>query len=391
MLTSVHLRILSPGHARQARSASLDAFPLFAKLPPELRQEIWRTSLLAERTVKLSLMPRIGIDSMINSRGDAITRLEWPHDEPYGVLDENVPALSNIFGVNRESRDVALSHYRIRLPCWRVIRPKTPCETLRHFILYLNPEYDFLRIDAQLGHLADFIHDLKTKHDPHHIGLLNLVLDGNVLRGPAGLISIDPASLEAPQRTSFEEAICQLREIFFLHEQAASRLNLGFYTAPPTCDYRLNRALPAKAMTMGFSRLGADPRPIQEHLKTVFICGDPGDDVRLWNHYIQQHFGSIQARASILMTTFMRQRDVRNRQTAEESLQMEEDAWVHEVSTRNSPGKVIIEGSEHSDVCTAFGFWLLPVDTFDRMPRSGGGPYFDLTEEWPELVLLDLP
>ncbi|KAI1171681.1 hypothetical protein F4777DRAFT_564530 [Nemania sp. FL0916] len=392
MQTPAHLRIFPSPGPRQAESESLDTFPLFRKLPPELRQKIWRIALLRERLTKFRLLPRIGIDDMVRNRGDDITRLEQLENEVYGVLDENVPALSSVFHVNRESRDVALSHYRVHLPCWRIIRPKTPREILRRVIFYLNPEYDFLRINADFGHVADFIHDLKETYDPRHRGVLNLVVHPGLLQGPAGLVSMNPASLDNPQRTSFMETIRQLDEIFFLHEQVPGRVNIGVYSAPSTLDYRLNRALPAHASTTGFTRLGPDPRPIRDHLENVFIGEDPCDTVNLWNGYINQHFRSLgmpKTRSSILMTTLWHFDDVRNRRMAEEALQKEEDAWLNETSKRWPPAKAIVEGLEHSNVSTAFGFWLLPVNAFDDLPRRGA-EFLDLREKWPQLVLSNL-
>ncbi|KAI0146086.1 hypothetical protein GGR57DRAFT_479471 [Xylariaceae sp. FL1272] len=293
MSVPVHLRIFSLDDVRRTQSPSLDAFRLFRKLPPEFRQQIWRTALLAQRIVRLKVIPRDWVNYMMKEQGDATARLEPPPDETYGVVDENVPALSSVFHVNRESRDVALSHYRIHLPCWRLTRRNTSAQNFRRFVFYLNPEYDFLRIEAHFGTLVDFIHDMKGKHDPRHVGILNLVVDSGLLHGPNELRSIIPNSLEAPQRMSFQETIFQLREIFFIHEQTAGRLNLGFHTAPPTCDYRFNRALPANALTMGFVRQGPDPRPIHEYLKNVFVSGRPSEGVRLWNNYVQEHYGSL--------------------------------------------------------------------------------------------------
>ncbi|KAI8629867.1 hypothetical protein F5Y19DRAFT_429963 [Xylariaceae sp. FL1651] len=129
------------------------------------------------------------------------------------------------------------------------------------------------------------------------------------------LIKINPASLDTPQRTSFVETIRHLREIF-LHEQVAGRINLGFLTAPLTCYDRLNRALPANATSMGFACLGPDPRPIRADLGNIFICEESCDIVRLWNDYIDQHFGRIgmpQTMSSILVTRLWHHDDVHSR------------------------------------------------------------------------------
>lgn len=98
--------------------------------------------------------------------------------ERYYTILYRSDLLSKLLRVNRESREEALMFFRVHIPCRFSATRKG---RTAHGTLHINPEWDFLHISAEWpakNTLISTLYHLKTMHDPRHVGLLNLAVDG---------------------------------------------------------------------------------------------------------------------------------------------------------------------------------------------------------------------
>lgn len=178
MSSQPHLQIFNSSQATHNEGSNLPLFPL---LPKELRFKIWRHALQRRRIIHLRLN---------NQRGQTATQAGENTDstsngERYFTIVDGSQFLSKLLRVNSESREEALIFFRVHLPC-RFIGGATREAPMGHGTLHFNPEWDFLHVSAERpakDTLVDFLYHLKTIHDPRHVGLLNLAVDGNGLNG----------------------------------------------------------------------------------------------------------------------------------------------------------------------------------------------------------------
>ncbi|KAI1376888.1 hypothetical protein F4677DRAFT_77183 [Hypoxylon crocopeplum] len=378
-------------------TAPLQMFHLFPTLPPELRIKIWHHALERRRIIKVRLRHRFLMDAVLSQQ--VVCRPEKREEERYGVVVDGYQTLSKLFRVSRESRDAASRFYRVHLPCW-LIKSATRNLTMKPGILYFNPEHDFLYISNDACPVVNFLHDLKTIHDPRNIGLLNLAIDSNGLTGRGSLSSINPTELDPPLKTSFTETLSQLHEVFFVQIQRAGRHVFGSRSGAPTSENQQNPSFPITAMALNFDRPLPDPRPIGQDLGKVFVKDDPGRMLHAWQSLLHTYLEGPempQTEHRVLLSFAPTSYDVYDHRDAEEWLRKEEETWVKETSRDDQSEKVPEKDSEVS-VRTAFGFWLFPVHPFGALPenpndgiRDEGPRIMDLKEHWPELAFLDLP
>jgi len=217
MSSQQHLQIFTSG--RTTHDEELN-FPLFPLLPQEIRLMIWRHSLQRQRIIRLLLkgQTKQTATQAAESTGSA------SKSERYCAFVHGYQVLTKLLRVNSESREAALEFYRVHLPC-RLTGERTEEGTTRPGTLHFNPEYDFLHISSESpvkDTLVDFLYHLKTTHDPHRVGLLNLAVElrdlcGNDLHGSESL------DLDAGVRTAFVETLTQLQEVFFVSIPRAGR------------------------------------------------------------------------------------------------------------------------------------------------------------------------
>ncbi|KAI1282358.1 hypothetical protein F5Y07DRAFT_352264 [Xylaria sp. FL0933] len=371
------------------------AFPSFRKFPPELRREIWLWALQqhSQRIIKLRVRARSPHDASITSVGK--TQPSAHPDACYDAIVETHQRLSALFFVDRDSRDAALSHYRVQIPCWFTSDSTNNSSPWRPGTLYFSPERDFLWIRNGMGPVADFLHDLRTVRDPRQVGLLNLAVDKNA---STGFRNIDPTFLDPSVQKSYKETLCQLREVLLVEERIVGRHVIG-RAGVADWDCRLNRALPVSTAIPEFRIVGPDPRPIGQHLDNIFFWGDPCSAADFFSQHVHSYLKGDQdmpqTRFRVLLT-FDSGNKIHSCQDAEEWLRKEEDMRTSETSL-HVPGRVIVEGSENSPVSSAFGFWLFSLDAFGGLPQSQAQRRewswprrICLREHWPELALCDI-
>ena len=432
MSSQPHLQIFTSSRTTHDEESN---FPLFPLLPQEIRLKIWRHSLQRQRIIKLHLKGRTEqtVTQAAESTGSA------SKSERYCAVVDGYQVLSKLLRVNSESREAALEFYRVRLPC-RFTGRATREGTTRSETLHFNPEYDFLHISPESpvsDTLVDFIYHLKTTHDPHHVGLLNLAVGLNDLNAN-DLDKLETSDLDSRVRTAFVETLTQLHEVFFVSTPRAGRQILGYQSGIPTSETILNRSFPIMAMAPTFERLHRDPRPIAQDLRQVFAgTFDPRHMLHLWRQLLKKWGVSppqIEYRFYLAFRPISQEDQIYDRWSAERWLQKEDDAW------RNPSEGGSAESSQDQDqemvdkpfssfssfferknikwpvgassekfqnedlekaVKPAIGFWLFPVDALGALPEEGLSEdegfqprpkwILDMTEHWPELALLSLP
>lgn len=385
-----HLQIFKPAHVTP--KTHLHTFHLFSILPPELRVKIWRLALERQRIIKLCIHARYLMDALLARQGDS--RPGTRTQERDGVVVEGYQTCSKLFRVSRESRDVAMAFYRVHLPCWLVMDLKG-YGVMKPGTLYFNPVYDFLNVVNGTGQIVDFLHRLKTIHDPRRTGLLNLAVDENALNGGGGLCRVDLSTVEEPVKTSVVETLAQLRTVFFVQEQTTGRHVFGYGSGAPTTDNLLNRSFPIATSTLHFDRLGPDPRSIGEDLRKVFVNSDPRIMISAWRRLLRDALGDQwmpRTEQKVLLTFKRPGSKIFNHMEAKACLQDEQDMWVKETCSNGRPKLVPSEASK-PPVEAAFGFWLFPTNAFGALPeglanrsRESAPRIMDLGEYWPELV-----
>ncbi|OTB09213.1 hypothetical protein M426DRAFT_316507 [Hypoxylon sp. CI-4A] len=349
-------------------SSNPRSFDLFPRLPTELRLKIWHHALERRRIIKVDLWDRGSVEAFAGQQAGSTNSLRDPNtlkDQHYNVVVGGYQTFSKLFRVSRESRDAAMGFYRVHLPCW-LTNGATKSIILKPGTLFFNPEYDILHIDTNEDEVVDFLHYLKTAHDPRHVGLRNLAIS------PEGIFhDISPPDLNPLFRASFVDILWQLHEVYFVHLQAINRYRS---TRLKDADQRF-RSSPIAPMALQFDRVEPDPRPIGEDFK-LFNNLDPSGPVHEWHTFFDDYFGGRlpQAEYRVLCAYAVNITQVYTRQDAEEFLQ-----W--EIKSSRAPDRVP----------TAFGFWLFPLKNFDlSLGDEQEGPQ-ESEEQWPGLALTKLP
>lgn len=406
---------LQPINARPFTHDEPATFPLFATLPKELRTKIWRYALRRQRIVHVHIN---------NQRGRSASEAgEHPdsvgNGELYFTAVDGIQLLSKFLRVDRESREEVLKLYRVHLPCkFTGGTSKEGPET--HGTLHFNPEWDILYITAEWpakDTLVAFIHRLKILHDPRHVGLLNLAIDGNGLKGN-DIIGVKPSEVESDTRSAFVETLTQLREVWFVSTPLVGRQIVGPLSGFGTAGAMFNRALPIVSTNATFERLPHDPRSISKDLAHTSGLGSSRDALEYWLRLLKKWQISPQK----VMYRFFLAFDPRivggsnifDQVSARAWLQKQEDQW-----NGQAPGDGFLpkdveakwpvgaydERCRNEDlesaVRPAFGFWLFPLEALGRIGEDGllvdeerrprGEMFRDMTEHWPELGLSSLP
>ena len=431
MSSQPHLKIFTSGQITHDERSN---FPLFLLLPQEIRLKIWRHSLQRQRIIKLHLECQTE-----QTATEAAERTGFASkSERYCAVVDGYQVLTKLLRVNSESREAALNFFRVHLPC-SLVGGATGEGTTRPGTLHFNPEYDFLHISSESpvkDTLVNFLYHLKTIHDPHRVGLLNLAMDVNGLNAH-DLGELESSDLDSRVRTAFVETLTQLHEVFFVSTPCAGRQILGWQSGIETSETILNRSFPIMAMAPTFERLHRDPRPIAHDLRQVFVgTSDPRGMLHLWRQLLKRWGVSppqIEYRFYLAFTPISQGDQIYDRGSAIRWLQKEDDAWTkpweggsaessldqdQEKADKPLPGFSIFfkmknmkirvgalsEKYRNEDlekaVKPAFGFWLFPVEALGALPEEGlsedEGFYpkpnqiLDMTEHWPELALFSL-
>lgn len=318
-------------------------------------------------------------------------------------------SLSKLLRVNRESRQAALEFYRVAIPC-RFSTSDDEAETRRMELstrrgtFYFNPEWDFLHLTPEPvaeETLLEFIHRLKTVHDPRGVGLLNVAFEGNDL---VGVETVDPAKVEPGIKESFMKTLAQLRNVYFVNYTAAGRHCEGWRSG--YCgEVFFNRSMPIMGRAPSFELFQRDPRAIGQDLRRVLT----GLSKARVAEQMESLFASWGARPRDVQYRFLLAfkwqgpDSIYDRDSARRFVKKEDDYWNwcavggYAPGDRSRPfGNIkwpaikIPEEDLQSVPRPVVGFWLFSTDFLtDGEPRNTH--VTDLSNYWPQLAILSLP
>jgi hypothetical protein len=366
-------------------------FHFFPKLPTEIRLRIWRCSLEQQRLLQIQVEKRHLED---NHPYQAQEKNDGLIDKPnYDINVAGACLNSKILSVNVESRQSALNFYRIHIPS----DPGKTKDGSRTNVLYVNPEYDFVFIQANLfpeGAIANLLSNIKNL-DPRYVGLRKLALDET---GIQNLTATEEISSFRGAST-FVDCLCSLEEIIWVAESTVGRACTGWRQDYPNVGVRFNHSMPLRSITPIFELLAKDPRPIGFDLKYVLTAnGDPRRMRLDWQELLARwkirHKQPIKER--VLFATRNPRNHIYDAPKAAEYLKTEEERWVELQRTRPriftmDSGKLPYEDAEKlsNAVRPAIGFWLFPAEALGSLEGdlSGRKMTFDMTGHWPELAL----
>lgn len=392
MASQRHLEIFNP-----APQPCLD-FHQFRRFPTEIRCLIWEQALSHERWIRIDLrLPK-----------------DWrtlPRPRPRDMYEIRVYRqwkISKLFRTTSESRRVALSFYRVQLPCWyswdkyRTTSKKTT--------LYICPELDTLEFN-DVYHFEYFANDVWA-HDRLHVGVVNLAMPS------CDLFLHKTWRLGGKNKALFKETLLRI-ERFVVMERGS---RMGWLNRDTASSIRSPsyHACPVYGSTFGFERLPCDPRLGDEHLKRILTGPhDPRMQFHEWfrtlkalgtrhNHKVAYQFGmcteSDYSSDAVYEGPYTNDRDA----VAE---------WVRENEQRfqtRMREKFTREGMEYPTLedqgleqapQQAIGFWLFSLESIAPLPNidTSFGVYhqwntrckrhfdkarfLDMTKHKPELCL----
>lgn len=170
--------------------------------------------------------------------------------------------------------------------------------TLKAGLLHFDPEWGMLYISESfctkycdtkcnmIGHVPEFLHDLKNFHDPRGVGLLNLAVDRLHVLSDIGWESKQAdVIMSTPFKESFFETMAQLRQVFLISMQRSGRHVLGFEHEDPIAEDQENLSFPVANEAPRFIRLGPDPGLIDQDLFKVFIQRHPNEMIDDWRQF----------------------------------------------------------------------------------------------------------
>ena len=337
--------------------------------------------------------------------------------ELYFTVVDGSQLLSKFLRVNEESREEALNFHRVHLPC-RFTGGASKEGPTSHGTLHFNPEWDVLYISAEWPAqdiLIAFIHRLKTIHDPRHVGLLNLAIDGNGLNGN-DIIGVQPAEVRSETRSAFVETLTQLREVWFVSTPLVGRQIVGPLSGFGTAGAMFNRSFPIASTLPTFERLPRDPRSISKDLENTSGLDSSRDVLQYWLRLLKKWQISpqkVRYRFFLAFDPRIAGGNISDQVSAKAWLQNQEDQWNGQGPSdgflpKDMQAKWPVGAQDEkyrnedleNAVRPAFGFWLFPLEALGRIGGDGrlvdetrprGEMFRDMTEHWPELGLSSLP
>ncbi|KAK7936035.1 hypothetical protein PG985_001530 [Apiospora marii] len=318
-----HLQIFTP---ESPATASCSEFVAFSRLPPELRQKIWKQSLERQRILRLSLN--------LPAKGDGNEK-SVQNGAPCAISTGGKGLFSKLLRVTREARYAALAFYRAHLSCKFAKDDERLYLASVAGVLYINPEFDFLQLEGVAGRWAPpFLHHFKTAVDPSRRGVRNLALN---MTGLSALSRrSDNAEYGGKVGRSVAETLHNLEEVWFVDHVGTARFIPGAIIGPNPNRTVHTRSYPLYTCGTTFERLPLDPRPIEADLSEVYV--DPGlvDAPRKWAHLLDL-WGVGQGGERLAGTSTTTYRyclscsayggPVRDRDGAEAAIRREDDYW----------------------------------------------------------------
>ncbi|KAI0145361.1 hypothetical protein GGR57DRAFT_480514 [Xylariaceae sp. FL1272] len=407
------------------------AFPQFARLPWELRNQIWVSALQTRRLVRAELM-RPDLDSPLEEEdAQEIIRCGSVY-----LAVSGFQLLPVLLRVNSESRLAAFDFYRMRLPCL-LYQPRKKRAKLTPGILFFNPEHDILWINNAFHEEEAFGQILQAiiKHDTLGVGLRSIAIcasEGSHLsltnRNGTGYVAF-----ESPLGPPHSQTTKNIRELYLVQEVDSYRVRAvreqynnqggqsGASMVPEPHHHRkplLQAYTPIAREIPSFSLLPHDPRPITDDLtrlyindwapqvnilaaweNTFFSTPDPDDVLPLG-------WGLDSSRVTARVLIMCRDENpvlppsdsLYDAPSLQRSRLSSSEPRIHKSESPFIPSISLIKDEEtrKQETCVAVGFWLFPFKAFAPsnkvIVRPGGVlALWDVSDSPPELGLFHLP
>ncbi|KAI0204780.1 hypothetical protein F4808DRAFT_456525 [Astrocystis sublimbata] len=395
----------------------LSSFPLFAQLPPELRQMIWRHSLQQTRMLTLLLRSHYLMDLFLSHKVESPLPSVSQGGPCAVVIGSSCRVLSKLLRVSSEARETALLFYRVHIPCRMVRKDDKHLIGSEEGMLYINPEFDFVRLksegskdDAMLM-TPSFIHYVKVVMDPRRVGILNLAIDRNQLNILSSTTSRD---IDPHVRKSVTDTLRNLRRVFLLHIERLGRTIPSTQRMHKPPGHSINRSYPLMAASSSFQCIPRDPRAVDLDLKLVYMGRPARKMLEMWQNALAnwevsaapgnpgtttptdiRHLVACQpmnsgyrARDRKSAQALLKAEDQRHADNGYPDWYSSTDAW----GPANTAGLRNEQLEEYTNVRPAFGFWLFPVEAVSSDESDWREEFnlVDFTHHWPQLCLWDL-
>ncbi|KAI8718215.1 2EXR domain-containing protein [Fusarium sp. LHS14.1] len=394
-----HLQIFNP------TPQPTETFPLFPRLPAEIRYLIWEQALSHERLLRIKL-ERIATREEKSIKNSEKTQHGLP--EPgrgYQILLKERHAISKLFRVTSESRRAALSFYRVHLPC----RYEWFENAESNGTLYLCPELYILEIKTDGNRhkspkpFANFAHDVWA-HDPRRIGLVNLSI-------PAKSHKRELHLSEKTQSSLLRQVIRRLELVIFSQRRYVWQMCYPVtFAHPGSRGFKMNRSVPITSSVTRFDRLPTDPRTVKEELEKMHIGHYlPHRAVSAWFKLLRSldlEEDQLNIDYRFLLSHESRSSPrICSRNDAEKWVQDEDKEWKGILKWKRERYKELAREETPEELAVALrpaiGFWLFPLESIGALPgidkcqlsepHGFYRSFFDMSKYSPELCLSQLP
>ncbi|CEJ94920.1 hypothetical protein VHEMI10427 [[Torrubiella] hemipterigena] len=393
-------------------AASPATFPLFARLPVELRLAIWREAISVSRFIHIELWddpacctlttdPQIAYYKTTNILGNIVSG--YPYCINMAPSDEG--SCSAIGKVNRESRQMFLNIYRIQVPV-KVGRAAMVADGTRY--LYINPDVNILWLETDHAFktnltMLSFVHDI-IAYDPRGVGMTKLGLHNNRWNPLEGLL---PNSLPLTLQRSLSIMFSTSLEIFY----SIISLDLGHHITVSRIQSTNTivhnyQATPVFSSAQIYRRIECDPRDIQACLQNFKLH----EDMRRYVHTFNRFKAACKVARDIPMRYLLLceldpNSSISSREAFSDIMQRKDEEfheWIEQVSDENSLSWVPVVAMEPVTPPLVAGVWEFAPDVFGEIPSSDTEwpildptihktRHMDLTKHPPRLWVFDLP
>ncbi|TLD05443.1 uncharacterized protein PgNI_09230 [Pyricularia grisea] len=397
-----------------ADASSFTSFPLFGELPVEIRLNIWRHLIPAQRIISLVIESTCPDQTADGTAPLAITGAYKSRNElgnvvsgaPYRIRVDpySRDILNLLLGVNYEARRVVLSHYHVHIPTKGPLSPRVairPETDMVHITLACwNRKKSSLEADGvgtEVNLLPDFLSDARA-YDTNGEGILHIAF-GKELGFSSVQLPMDPTGLSTQATEAMRKSLLSFISVTvvvisnYQFRQTFSSLN--------SSEGRYKRSLPLWASTVNLQRpLASDSRggetheeehPLVYNLGNISVANDPIAMFTFWRH-MEKAFGVSQAVTSkkqmavasrpcpIIATAAGVDFHLRSCVDMERYVAAEEVEWdrlfapkgdATQFSARWSAEKPDFTAAKARSLTRAAGFWIVPAATL-QLPLAGG-------------------
>lgn len=375
-----------PGHP--------STFPLFSRLPAEVRTQIWNEAIPTHRFIRVLLdndfteqFPELYTAK--NALRNTISGC--PYQMKAAKSGEWSPDI--LLKVNREANSVFRSHYRLRLP----LPVKGGDGSVKS--LYIHPETDIVWLATQQNTRTDpllisFLHDL-VAYDPNGVGIRHLALGGTHPNDISTLANLEPSRLPLPARHSLKKLVSSsLQSFYAVVDATEGRTTIGVMSSPQA-DFHHNRSIPVVPRTTCYTRLERDPRAIEADLTHVSAGLDPRRTMYLWNRF-KANFGAAERHIDTrYLLSLVLKSPMAGREDFVQYMQREDDTWAEWTARLSQPiwGERMTKEEYEAQRTTlpqAAGFWSFPEEAFGDFPNVSSQEFADDGTNWQIKMIKDL-